>query len=180
MRLTIWISGALLVFASQASTLGCGGGDSAVTCDETGCDCTDRSSCDLDCDDVIGCQPTCLAFGSLCSATCLDDCEFRCRQGNDCDALCGDNCYTQCSSIETCRVEAGAGSEYRCLNATNCAADIGDDSSVLCTSVGSCSARCSGTCIVACVDTVSCSVECQQGERLNCGQGLFTCGMPCP
>lgn len=177
--MTIWIAGALLAVASGAASLGCGG-ESSVTCDEVSCDCENRSSCELYCEDIIGCEPTCLAFGSLCRVQCLDDCEFRCRQGQVCDGVCGDNCYTQCSSIDTCRVEAGAGSEYRCLNAGNCAVDVGAESSVLCTSVGTCSVRCAGSCMVACVDTGSCSVECLQGQRQACGQSLYTCDMDCP
>lgn len=181
MRLTIWIAGALLVVTSQAAWLGCGGGDGAVTCDETSCLCKDRSSCDLNCDGIVGCQPECLGFGSLCKAACIDDCEFRCRQGDTCDGVCGDNCFTQCGSVDTCRVETGANSEYRCLNATNCAVDVGPDSTVACTNVVNCSVRCLGACTVGCtLISGSCSVECQQGERLSCGQGFYTCGMPCP
>jgi hypothetical protein len=181
MRPTIWLAGALLAVSSQVASVGCGSDSSAVTCDEGGCECSDRSVCELDCGDVVGCQPTCLGFGNQCSATCFDDCEFRCRQGNDCGGLCGDNCYTHCSSVESCSVETGANSEYRCLNATNCSAEIGDASTAFCTAISnSCSVRCIGICTVFCIDVGSCSVECVQGERTSCGQGVYTCGTECP
>jgi hypothetical protein len=40
--------------------------------------------------------------------------------------------------------------------------------------------RCLGTCTVACSITKNCNIDCREGERLPCGGGLYTCGMPCP
>lgn len=181
MRINIFILGALLIFSTQAASLGCGGSESAIVCDEDSCDCRDRNFCDLDCVDIEGCKPSCTAVRDACDATCTaENCEFRCKAAGTCGGLCGDNCYTSCSSVDVCRVETGANSEFNCTNAGTCAVDLGDDSVAICTSVESCNVRCAGTCTVACIVVDTCSVECLEGERTNCGQGLFTCGMDCP
>jgi hypothetical protein len=31
-----------------------------------------------------------------------------------------------------------------------------------------------------CMGRNFCDLECLEGERTNCGQGLFTCGIDCP
>lgn len=182
MRVMIWVVGALLMFATQVASFGCSSGESTVSCDENGCDCSDRTSCDLDCVDVAACQPTCTAIKDECRAACTaEDCEFRCHSAEICEGLCGDNCYAACSSVSgICRVETGNNSEYNCTNTPTCAAEIGEGSVVNCLSVDSCNVRCQGTCTVICLLTGTCAVECIEGARLDCGQGLFTCGMPCP
>jgi hypothetical protein len=182
MRAKIWILGALLVTLGQVSASGCGGTESTVTCDEGGCECRDRTSCSLDCGDIVGCLPSCTAVKDDCTATCTaDDCEYRCLSADNCDGLCGDNCTVRCSTVEqTCRAETGIDSDVSCTNVNNCAVEIGDGSLARCTSVNNCVVRCLGTCTVACADTETCSIDCRQGELLNCGGGLYTCDMPCP
>jgi hypothetical protein len=46
--------------------------------------------------------------------------------------------------------------------------------------VTNCAVRCLGTCTVFCSITEFCNIDCREGERLNCGGGVYTCGMPCP
>ena len=162
--------------------LGCGEGEAPIVCDEESCDCIDRTSCGLDCADNAGRQPTCESTQDACEAECTgEDCEFRCRSAESCAALCGDNCLALCSTATgVCRVETGANSDFSCINSGTCAADLGDGSVAICSSAKNCSVRCQGTCSVACVLSEACSVECLEGERRNCGQGLWTCGMDCP
>lgn len=180
MRVVIWLAGALLILSTQVVPVGCGG-DGEVVCGGESCECTNRNSCDLDCVDIVACQPSCTSVGDECRATCTaEDCEFRCHGADTCAGHCGDNCYTACSSADVCRVETGANSEYNCTNAVSCAADLGDGSTAICTSVGTCSAQCVGTCTVICLLTDTCSVTCLEGERTSCGDGLYTCGIDCP
>jgi hypothetical protein len=180
MRLTIWLVGALLLGSSQGALLGCGSGESPITCDEDGCECRDRQNCVLDCGDVVGCQPSCTATKDMCSAECIEDCEFRCLSAASCGGVCADNCLARCSSADTCVVEMGANSDFQCTNVSDCAVIMGDGSRAQCLQVNTCSARCEGSCIVFCGSASSCSVECPEGvDRETCGGGLFTCGMPC-
>ena len=158
MRAIIYLVGVFLMFSTQVVSVGCGDALAPVICDEDSCRCMDREYCDLDCVDIVGCQPSCSAVGDGC----------------------GDNCTIACSAAGICRAETGANSSYTCINAGDCAVELGDDSVATCTSVDSCSVRCMGTCTVICIDADTCSVECLEGERTNCGQGLFTCGIECP
>jgi hypothetical protein len=148
----IWMVGALLMLSTQAASLGCSSSDSTVSCDENGCECADRTNCDLDCMDVAACQPSCTSIDDTCQATCtVEDCEFRCISAERCEGLCGDNCRVVCSGSQgICRAETGNNSQYNCTN------------------------------VRTCLLTDTCMVECIEGERLDCGQGLITCGMPCP
>lgn len=182
MRAKIWIVGSLLLLLGQFASLGCGGSDSTVSCDEGGCECRDQASCSLDCGDIVGCLPSCTAVGDDCSATCTaEDCEFRCLSAENCDGICGDNCYMRCSGAkQTCRANTGVDSQVHCTNVNNCAAEIGDGSSTECINVTNCVVRCLGTCTVSCSITESCNIGCPQGEPQNCGGGRYTCGMPCP
>ena len=181
MRLMMWIVGGLLVLSTQIVPVGCGDGEAPITCDAESCECRDRTNCDLDCVDIAECQPTCTAVGNECRGTCTaEDCEFRCKGAEKCEGLCGDSCYTSCSSVDVCRAETGDNSFYQCTNAGTCAAEIGDGSDVICTNVQSCNVRCVGTCTVVCLVTDTCNVECLEGERTNCGQGQYTCGLECP
>ena len=169
------------MFSTQVVSVGCGDELAPIVCDEDSCRCMDREFCDLDCMDIVGCQPSCSAVGDGCRATCTaDDCAYSCHGAESCEGLCGDNCTIACSAAGICRAETGANSSYTCINAGDCAVELGDDSVATCTSVDSCSVRCMGTCTVICIDADTCSIECVEGERTNCGQGLFTCGTDCP
>jgi hypothetical protein len=175
------IIGVLLVLSTQVGPLGCGEGEAPIVCDEVSCDCDDRNFCGLDCMDIAGCRPSCTSTGDACEAICTaEDCEFRCHSADTCGALCGENCIAICSAADVCTAETGANSEFSCTNTDACAAELGDDSVAICTSVENCSVRCLGTCTVACIFTGTCNVECVEGEKTNCGQGLFTCGTDCP
>lgn len=189
MRVAIRVSGALLFLTSQLVLGGCGGsGDSgplSKTCVEgEACECIDRASCNLQCDDLVGCAPTCRNFGSSCTAACIEDCELRCQGGDRidgfCDGLCGDGCDARCSAVFSCVLETGADSSVICTNTTNCAAELGEGSMATCLGVaGTCAVRCIGTCEVFCSDAGACNVDCLNGDRVQCGQGFFVCG-ECP
>ncbi len=183
MRATIYMVGVFLILSTQVVSVGCGDAESPIVCDEDSCRCMDRNTCDLDCKEIVGCQPSCSAVGDACRATCTaEDCAFGCHGAESCAGLCGDNCTTSCSSVDICSAETGANSTFTCTNAGNCAAELGADSRAICTNVDNCSIRCLGTCTVACILVAeSCLLECPEGvERTNCGQGLFTCGIDCP
>ena len=182
MRAMIWMVGALLMFATQAASLGCSSSASTVSCDETSCECTDRTNCDLDCMDIVACEPTCVGIDDTCQATCTaEDCEFRCLSAERCEGLCGDNCLARCSGSQgSCRVDTGNDSEFECTNFGTCAADIGDGSVTTCLNVESCNVRCVGDCDVFCLLTETCTVQCAEGEPLDCGEGHHRCGIACP
>jgi len=180
MRAMMWLAGALLLFASQGALLGCGADESLITCDENGCECRGRENCVLDCGDVVGCQPSCTATKDMCSAECIEDCQFRCLSAATCGGVCADNCFARCSSADTCVVETGADSQFQCVNVTHCGVVLGNNSDAQCIEADTCSARCEGTCTVFCGSADPCTIECPEGlDRETCGGGLFTCGMPC-
>lgn len=185
MRAMIWIVGALLFSVSQVTSLGCGDSSNPsvdLDCSDGDCECKNVDSCSLDCVDTADCLPSCSGIRNDCAAECVaEGCEFRCHAAGNCGGVCGDDCYVACSSVDTtCRAETGDNSEFNCINSENCAVELGDDSVAVCTVVEACVVRCTGTCNVFCIDAGTCSVDCQQGDRLNCGQGHFTCGIPCP
>ena len=179
MRAAMWLAGVLLVCSSGAQ-LGCGSSESPISCNADGCECRNRPDCVLDCGDIVGCLPSCTATKNMCSAECIEGCEFRCRSAEMCSGVCADDCLVRCSSADTCVVETGANSDYQCVNVSNCAVVLGDNSNAQCLEANSCSARCEGTCTVFCGSSISCTIECPPGlDREACGGGLFTCGMPC-
>lgn len=189
MRVPIWISGSLLLLVGQAVLGGCGssedGGPVSKTCVEGElCECIDRASCDLQCDDLVGCAPTCRNFDTSCTAACTEDCDLRCQGGDRvdgfCEGLCGDDCDARCSAVASCSLETGANSSVICTNATNCAAELGEGSILNCLGIAeTCAARCFGTCEVFCSDAGACNVNCINGDQVECGEGFFVCG-ECP
>lgn len=180
-----WILGVLLALVGQGAVLGCGSGESAVSCDEESCECRNREVCNLDCGEIMSCEPSCLGFDSACDAVCMDDCEFDCRGGDRiegvCRGECGENCNASCGSVGSCIVEAGSDSEYTCVNAINCAATLGDGSIANCINVsGTCGVRCLGECQVFCDLTENCNVDCDNQDRRICDTGYIICGPECP
>lgn len=185
MRSAIWILGASLLVVGGAASLGCGSSETPVTCDEGGCECRDRNTCELDCGDIVPCAPSCLNFGDSCTVFCADDCELGCRGGDRedglCAAECGMNCSASCGSVGRCIVRAEEDSNFLCVNAGSCGASLGDGSTAQCLQVaGTCDIRCTGTCQVLCDFVGACNVQCEEGERRLCGDDYYVCGMECP
>lgn len=134
----------------------CAGGTCTYTC-ECGCTCapfacpqTGTSRCETKCAPGTSCDTDCDVDGACVAVIDDANAKIECKEH-------ADSCNVQCGARSSCDV--------RCDNEGPCSVTCGDDAQC----VLRCTARPS-----------SCTLTCDEGQRTDCGNGVFTCQPSCP
>ena len=112
----------------------------------------------------------------------INDCK-----GSSCTCSRGATCSGSCDNDGTCAATAGdANLTYACTEHVDacmvtCNGTLRCD--VRCDAEGTCSMKCGekATCTLRCTNRPkSCSLDCDEGQKKDCGDGVFTCSASCP
>jgi hypothetical protein len=109
---------------------------------------------------------SCLCTGQSCSFACgAADAglEVVCEGASICSVSCLGDCDVECAQSMSCNADVHGSGEVNCAQSEGCVATVGPGATVNCSQATSCDVTCEGACMVDCVQAGTCAVKCAGG-----------------